>query len=437
MEDYSTVSRKTEEQLRKFLGGFSPHLSKPRLKFLGDMLYGVQAAGDVKLSEIARELRPGSGCSPKKKEERLSRHLAAEDLTGVVGGVVLADARRYVDEDTLVVVDPTDLQKRYARRMEGLSKVYDGSRGDVGEGFGYTGVMAVACTEGDRLVVPLHLSFWSKTEKGFTSDNDRVHEAIRAIAGATGSRGVYVYDRGGDDAKLFRLYRELGVDFIVRAVGSRKVRSWRRLGTVEEFARSCPMRYRDRVETEGVGGRRGFTIEYGVIPVRLDEDGLRDEVFHLVVVKPLERCEEFPDMKPMMLLTTLAEDTSRRSLARVVNGYYRRWLVEETIRYLKQSYRLEDVRVMTLRSLRNMAAIVLAAAYFACVWLGRRVKRGLIVRALLDMSQRMGRLGGFVCGALAHGIRRAFVRGGRWRGLDVEESPKIFDDRQMLLDLSG
>ena len=121
----------------------------------------------------------------------------------------------------------------------------------------------------------------------------------------------------------------------------------------------------------------------------------------------------------------------------MVNGYYRRWLVEETIRYLKRSYRLEDVRVMTLRSLRNMAAIVLAAAYFACVWLGRRVKRGPIVRALLDMSQRMGRLGGFVCGALAHGIRRAFVRGGRWRGLDVEEAPKIFDDRQMLLDLSG
>ena len=107
MEDYNTVSRKTEERLRKFPGGFSPHLSKPRLKFLGDMLYGVQAAGDVKPSEIARELRPGSGCSPKKKEERLSRHLAAEDLTGVVGGVVLADARRYVDEDTLVVVDPT------------------------------------------------------------------------------------------------------------------------------------------------------------------------------------------------------------------------------------------------------------------------------------------------------------------------------------------
>ena len=134
MEDYNTVSRKTEEQLRRFPGGFSTHLSKPRLKFLGDMLYGDQAAGDVKLSEIARELRPGSGCSPKKKEERLFRHLAAEDLTGVVGGVVLADARRYVDEDTLVVVDPTDLQKRHARRMEGLSKVYDGSRGDVGEG---------------------------------------------------------------------------------------------------------------------------------------------------------------------------------------------------------------------------------------------------------------------------------------------------------------
>ena len=53
----SKTAFKSREQLVKFLGIFSPHISKPTEKFVGEMLFGIQASQDTLLSEIGRSLR--------------------------------------------------------------------------------------------------------------------------------------------------------------------------------------------------------------------------------------------------------------------------------------------------------------------------------------------------------------------------------------------
>ena len=58
-----------------------------------------------------------------------------------------------------------------------------------------------------------------------------------------------------------------------------------------------------------------------------------------------------------------------KSQWRIVEGYLTRWRVEETIRFVKQSYGFENIRVMTYTHIRNMASLVLASAYFATVWI--------------------------------------------------------------------
>ena len=47
------------------------------------------------------------------------------------------------------------------------------------------------------------------------------------------------------------------------------------------------------------------------------------------------------------------------------DGYVSRWRVEDTIRYVKQAYKLEDVRLMKYVKLRNMAARALTKPDFA------------------------------------------------------------------------
>ena len=43
----STIAFRAKEQLGKFLGKVFTHFSRPRQKFLADMLYGIQASGDT------------------------------------------------------------------------------------------------------------------------------------------------------------------------------------------------------------------------------------------------------------------------------------------------------------------------------------------------------------------------------------------------------
>lgn len=79
----------------------------------------------------------------------------------------------------------------------------------------------------------------------------------------------------------------------------------------------------------------------------------------------------------------------RKSLWRVVESYPVRWRVEEPIRFIKQSYQLEDIRLLSCQRLRNMAALVIAAAYFACVYPGESVKLQRLVQHIQQAAKRI------------------------------------------------
>ncbi|MEW6350363.1 MAG: hypothetical protein AB1646_14950 [Thermodesulfobacteriota bacterium] len=50
-----------------------------------------------------------------------------EDICDRVGAEVLRKGALYVDGDTLLIVDPTDVTKKYAKKVEYLVKGRDGS----------------------------------------------------------------------------------------------------------------------------------------------------------------------------------------------------------------------------------------------------------------------------------------------------------------------
>ena len=61
-----------------------------------------------------------------------------------------------------------------------------------------------------------------------------------------------------------------------------------------------------------------------------------------------------------------------------------------------------------------MMAVVLAAAFFAAVWLGESVRRGILVRNITRVSKRLFGVPDFHYYALADGIARLFKRCGKW-----------------------
>ena len=56
MDKDTIVVGKIKAQLAKFSGTISKDFSKPKRRLIKDMLYGIQATKDVKLSNISRSL---------------------------------------------------------------------------------------------------------------------------------------------------------------------------------------------------------------------------------------------------------------------------------------------------------------------------------------------------------------------------------------------
>ena len=397
----SLIAQRVRDQLERFSGIVSPGFSKPRAKFVAQMLYGLQAQQDVKLSSIARAL--GEDIHLKKTEERLSHHLAVPGLAQAINEQIVAQAAARVKPDTLIVVDPTDVRKTHARRMPYLARVRDGSTGEVAPG--YWACIAVACEAGRRRMTPLQMRLWSAEAPDFESENTQLLQIIDTIRTATGNRGVYVIDRGGDRVKLFSPMLARGLRFIVRLVGDRHLLYRNHPMSAEAIAADCPTSYTESLIRQDAQGEHRVLVHYGCRPVHLPD---HPQPLYLVVVRGLGQA-------PLMLLTNVALHRARKSLWFVVQGYLSRWLVEETIRFIKQSYHLEDLRVLHYERLRNLVALVLAAAYFAAVWLGESLKLAVMTTRVTQVAKRLFGVPDFHYYALADGLAVLFSRLGHCR----------------------
>ncbi len=400
------IASKAKAQLAHFMGKVFTHFSKPAKKFIEECIYGIQASGDTKLSSIVRTIDDDT--RPIYTEKRLSRNMDDETLEASVAEAVLRDGARSVRSDTLLLVDLPEIRKEFSYKMEFVTRVRDASRSSK-EGRdvlvnGYHGCMVAACRPGGRKTVPLALKLWSSRSPGFRGENDEVLKIIRAVYAATGGKGTVVYDRGGDRPAFYDYFIWEGRDFIVRLKG-RSVLSWGGMHEVRDLAGQCTMRHSHHVTFDSHGRECNVPISFGALPVRLPMHPEKE--LHLVVVKGFGQ-------DPMMLLTSLPVDVAFKSQWRIVEAYLTRWRVEETIRFVKQSYGFENIRVMTYTRIRNMASIVLASAYFATVWIGRNIRREVLAEHLERLGKRLGEVPEFAAYAIADGIRRAFTRFGKW-----------------------
>jgi hypothetical protein len=202
--------------------------------------------------------------------------------------------------------------------MEHLADVRDGSENELGPG--YWCLMVVAVHRGERQIVPLYQELYSQRAPGFESENEEIMRAIRTVAGATGGRGLWVMDRGGDRRRLLVPLLDAGRRLLFRLRGDRHLLAGDERRSAFELAASCRLRHRETVIRQEPGDERVLPLRFGARMVHLPE---RPEVpLYLVVI-------EGPWPQPILLLTTEKPGRSRRSVWRLVEGYFARWRVEE------------------------------------------------------------------------------------------------------------
>jgi hypothetical protein len=126
----------------------------------------------------------------------------------------------------------------------------------------------------------------------------------------------------------------------------------------------------------------------------------RSEQLWLVVI------DGFGEERLMLLTNLPVVARESQSVWWIVQNYVTRWKIEETFRFIKQSYNLEDIRVMKYQRLKNLVILVTAAAYFAATFLGQQMKLRILCEKLLIISQRFFGIPPFRFYALADGIRQ-------------------------------
>jgi len=414
MEQDNAIRQEVNRQLGKFCNGISAGLKKPKRRLIHQMIYGMQASRDVKVSEIARSLN--ETIKLLKTEIRLCRNLQDKSLTEHINQRILKQAGNKIDKDTVLALDLTSIEKPYAKKMDFLARVWSGMKKDTVKG--YSVLEVIGADVYDEYLLPLYSKLYSQNADKFKSENDQILEAIDKVNKQTKGRGIYVIDRGGDRKKLIESMISKELRFVIRLKGDRLIILGNNRQKLAENIAINNIEYKQKykVEIDNEGFKEKKEVELGIKKVRMP--GIKEEL-NLVAVRGFGQ-------KPMLLLTNVKKDA-----AIILEMYFTRWKVEESIRFLKQEYNLEDVRVRSYAALKNTVALLSAVFYFLSVYLGRKARLKILISKIYKKAKRFFEMPAFKHYAVADGIFRLLFNC-RWKDPWAEE-PARRNSRQLLL----
>ena len=397
--NYSKLASKLRTKLVNFSGYVSKGLDKSAKRFIREACYGILSSQSVLLTQMGRSLE--TRISLKKIEERFCRQLHKEKLWEHIHTNILIGASPRIKDDTLLVLDLSDIHKKYAREMEYLAMVRDGSDGGAIVN-GYWSNQVIATELNSNELIPLYQDLYSQNAPDFISENAEIIKAIDIVGIHLKEKGIWVIDRGGDRKVLYDhlLNRHSKKRFIIRLVGNRHLVCGRSKSLASELANSCSCPYQETIIKEKKGKEIVFSVSYGYRKVKLPEHD--DELFMLVV--------KGMGANPMMLLTTEPLRRNKIVLRRILSSYLKRWSIEETIRFIKQTYELENIRVLKYTRMKNIMALLLVVFYFIAVVIDTSQTLKIMTGHLLKQSKRVFGIPNFKYYALGDGISAIFKK---------------------------
>ena len=410
--NFSQIANKLRYKITKFSGILSADLDKTCRRFIQEAVYGIIASQSVMLTEIGRQLE--SSVSLKKTEERFSRQLIKPQIWERLHKRLLAMAGKQVKDRTLLILDLSDLKKKFAEKMEYLATVRDGSEdGEYVDGYWTNQV--IAAEVGSNEITPLYHALYSQASPDFVSENEEIIKAMDMVGKAAQNRGIWVIDRGADRDILFESLLGNKRDFIIRIKNNRDLIHDGKAIRSLWLAHACRLPHKKTIVRIIHGEEKSFPLNYGSMRVYLPDS---KDPLTMVVVKGFSS-------QPMILLTSLNVNTTQKDIWFIVKAYIKRWSVEETIRFIKQTYDLENIRVLKYARLQNMMALLLAVFYFVSVILDQSQKLTIMAGHVLRSAKRVFGIPDFKYYALGDGLYKIFSQ---YPG-KLLKSPEIFDSQ--------
>ena len=345
------------KDIRRRLYAFGRQAARPfsdsrRQRFLEEMIPGLVIGGHVHLTKVARAISDGRE-DIHAVEKRLSRNLASEhwDMSPVADDLLTRSAA-LVTDDSLIVSDLTDMAKYWARTLEGLGRVHDGSDPDKRTAPGYMVFEAYVRVRRWQLF-PLKIDLLKTYAGAPSSENREILAYVFAAHQATQGKGTWVWDRGADSDALMIPWLRREVAFLVRQRGDRHVclSDGRRLAVNALAEELKPPAWPRRWPKGGYTSRT---------EVWLPEEPDRAL---LLVVHWRSR-----EATPLMLFASPKARRPGRRAEWFVKAYRRRWGVEDATWGIKQRFHLELFLVRSWRSIRRLLWLVAMAFFWLNLW---------------------------------------------------------------------
>ncbi|GHV38553.1 hypothetical protein FACS1894187_17490 [Synergistales bacterium] len=163
------------------------------------MVYGLFAAQSCFLTKIARELKEKIALD--KLVERLSRNLMNFDNANELHENYFSAVKKNFDDNTVLIIDDSDVTKPCGKKLEGLCKVRDGSTNEIRDGYWVAGVSAL--TAGRKQPIPVYSRVYSTVEKGYLSNNDETLKSLKFLSSHFPETNIRAFDRGYDAGYIF------------------------------------------------------------------------------------------------------------------------------------------------------------------------------------------------------------------------------------------
>jgi len=316
----TTLTTAIRRRLSTFAAGVArPFTDSRRHQFVTQMITGLVTGGHVHLTKVARATQRGDA-HIHAAQKRLGGHLASEHWNSApLAAELLRRSAAMVTDDTLIPADTTDLAKYYARHLEGLGRVHDGSDPDGRTAPGYCVFQAFGRV-GTWQLFPLLVEPLKVYTGAATGENAEILGHVLRAHEAAQKKGTWVLDRGFDRRELFEPLVRNGVAFVVRQRGDRTVRTADgRDVSVEALVaeQTCP---RPRRWPKG-----GVSV---TVEVWLPEVG--PDPFLLVIGWRVPGSE-----RPLVLLVSPKARRGGRTGKWFVRAYHKRWGAEDASRGIK------------------------------------------------------------------------------------------------------
>jgi hypothetical protein len=382
--------------LHGFLKKIGKNLSLPDKKFLRDATIGLLRCGKPIVCQMARQF-PTQRTRFLSRLDRLEAHLVKDsNFDNKIKTELPANWLPFIKDDTPIILDLSDLAKPFAKKMDYLATVRDGSTGRLVNGYWLVELYASLSRKNP---VPVLLKPFSHEEPDSPGQNPVVINAIHKIFELTDKRGVLVVDRGFDGIIMFEDWLDNEYRFVARLVGNRHLMPvYKGFGKTfiraDLLAEQTPTPYRFHKLVKRRGKPTVAITHIGWSKVRLPG---RDKNLTMVVSRMAGKD------KPMMLLTSLPVE-NLKDAKRILRYYIRRWECEEGIRFLKNQVNLERIRTLRWSAIRRLVLL----AVLVMLYLGWLVeKHPNICERLVYLSQPLPDKPDFLAYRLLAGLTEA------------------------------